>query len=70
MPETLQHASPSRLKTFFVKLEYRVEAPDEEAAVDALVAAIRHAATRDVWVTRTAELLRTDVRLRGEVWNW
>lgn len=69
MPDTLQ-ATPPLLTPFLVKLEYWVEAPDGDAAVDALVAAIRHSSTRDAAIMRTAELLRTDVRLRGEAGDW
>lgn len=72
MPETLQAPRPSkhRTKPYYIKLEYRVEAPSAEQAVDALVGAIRHCSTRDVWITRTADLQRTDVRQPGEGGDW
>jgi hypothetical protein len=59
-----------RPRDFLVKLEYRVTAPNRSRAVDALTASIRLNASTDTEITRSAELLRTDVRRPGEGGEW
>jgi hypothetical protein len=59
-----------RPRDFLVKLEYRVTAPNRFRAVDALTASIRLNASTDTEITRSAELLRTDVRRPGEGGEW
>ena len=57
-------------RPYLVKLEYRVDARSPHQAVDALTFVIRSDARTTVGVTRTAELLRTDVRRPGEEAHW
>jgi hypothetical protein len=71
------------MRDYFVKLEYRVRAPNEQRAVDGLTAAIRFVQEKIVMlkgaereareenaVVKSADLQRTDVRRPGEAGEW